>query len=227
MAEQAAQIVALLRQFSLFSSLTDAQLQSLLPQLSPRVTKHLAGETIVQANDPASHLLLVLDGAATAYHATADGSFFIAEAYSTGWLFGENAVFSTPGTWPFSVDMTKPGRLLWLCAAPLRAQLQAAPESAFVLQLLLQSMDLKNKRLIQMISRSAQGVQEKILTYFYLMNDKYNGRSFRLRMSREDFAAYLGVGRSSLFRELRALQEAQRISIAADNTVTLRPPYRA
>ena len=88
-------------------------------------------------------------------------------------------------------------------------------------------MDLKNKRLIQMISRSAQGVQEKILTYFYLMNDKYNGRPFRLRMSREDFAAYLGVGRSSLFRELRALQEAQRISIAADNTVTLRPPYRA
>lgn len=216
-----AKILASLRRFSLFASMSDEQLLDVLPQLAPRETKHLAGETIVQANTPAESILIVLEGAATAYRTTAGGRYFIAEVYPTGWLFGENAVFSSPSTWPFSVDMTKPGRLLWLRIGPLKAQMRENPQSALILQVLQQCMDLKNKMLIQNISRSAQGVRDKLLTYFDLMNDKFGGLPFRLQMSREDFASYLGIGRSSLYRELRALQKERLITIDAENLVSI------
>ena len=108
-----AKILASLRRFSLFESMSDEQLLDILPQLSPRETKHLSGETIVRANTPAESILIVLEGTATAYRTTAGGSYFIAEVYPTGWLFG--GCRAIPGKKFIICSKNSPGIFTDLC----------------------------------------------------------------------------------------------------------------
>ena len=62
---------------------------------------------------------------------------------------------------------------------------------------------------------------DRILTYFDLMNDKFDGQPIRLQMNRENFATYLNVGSSSLYRELLALQREGIISIDQNHIIRL------
>lgn len=213
------QIFTLLRTISLFHRLSDQNLVDILPYLNPEL-QYLPTDTVLaHAGMAADFMGIVVQGRLAAQRATISGNFYVAEQYLPEQLFGINAVYSSPGTWPLDIVASERSTILTFSISGLPGGPTGDPASIIANAALVKSMDDKNKVLIHQISLAAPTVQGKILTWFDLMNDKHKGKPFVFKMGREEFAEYLGVGRTSLYRELAYLRECGAIVISPKRIV--------
>ncbi len=68
---------------------------------------------------------------------------------------------------------------------------------------------------------SKHSLRERILTYFYIMKMKHQSNTFRIKMSREQFAQYLCVNRSALSRELSRMEKEGLIKVLPNGQITV------
>lgn len=215
------QIFALLRTVFLFHRLSDQELAEFLPVINPKLQSLPTDTTLVHAGTAADFMGIVVQGRLTAQHATISDNIYVAEQYVPTKLFGDNAVFSSPGTWPLDIVAAERSSVLTFSTSGLWDGLADDPASRMVRSALMKNIDDKNKALIHQISLAAPTVRGKVLTWFDLMNDKHKGKPFRFKMGRAEFAKHLGIGRTSLYRELSFLRECGAVAINSDQIVTV------
>lgn len=216
-------IFELLRSSTPFRELTDAELRLLMQQLEPKLSVWLPGETLAHSGAAVDKLYIIESGEVAAQRVTFSGNVYVAHVYCAGELVGINGVYSSPGTWPLSLFALIKSTVLSFSAAPLLSGTKEFPRlQERISHALLQAhVDAENKALIRQISRSTSGTREKLLTFLDLMQDKHQSNVFPLRMSRDELAAFLDVGRSSVFRELKWLTDQGLAVIEKNRTVII------
>lgn len=215
------QIFLLLRAAFPFRGLCDRELKGLMPLLKPRICYLPEDAVLAESSTPADFMGIVTGGRLQARRATMTGNIYIAAEYRPGALFGDNAVYSTPGTWPLSIMAAEDSAVLLFSMGELLRTQNPDPAARIAQAMLAKTMDDKNKEIIHQITLAALTVRGRILTFFDLMNDKHEGRPFHFQMSRDRFAEYLGIGRSSLFREMSALRACGAVVIDRRRMVTV------
>jgi CRP-like cAMP-binding protein len=203
--------------------MADDELFDLIPGLQPTLRSYEYGYCLAHSNEVADKMFIIRDGEVSSQHVTFSGHVYIASTYFAGDLIGPNGFYSSPARWPLSYITQRRSTILTFSMKPFmpRENHSDSPKERFCRALLEARIDEENKWMIRKISRAASGTREKILTYFDLMQDKYGKNTFLLRMSREDLANYLDVGRSTLFRELKRLSDDGLVTIDGNRMVTV------
>jgi CRP-like cAMP-binding protein len=193
-----------------FSGLGEEALRSLLPGLAPREVVFRPGQVFARRSEKAEQMGIVRNGVMLALHRTFSGNDYIEREYRTGELIGVYGFFSGPGTWPLTISAGGESRVLVFSMRQFSPDGTADDRTKYLVcrSLLQELTNLQNRAIICDISRSAGSVQEKLLTFLDLMQDKFGGDKFRLRVGRDELAELLDVGRSSLYKELGKLKES-------------------
>ncbi|MFZ3131925.1 MAG: helix-turn-helix domain-containing protein [Desulfosporosinus sp.] len=176
-------------------------------------------------NSVAGRIGIVESGLLSSQRTTISGNLHISALYDSGKLFGLNAFGSSPGTWPMSF-------VAEINSTVLTFSMDLFMEDRMELQTLWRNLriwrcigrfcsDRWNRQDIRDIIRAAPTARMKILTFFDIMQDKFGSNTFKLRMSRDQFADFLNINRSSLFRELGRLQREGAIEIADETLITV------
>lgn len=215
----------LLRRAYLFCEFSDEELKALIPELQPKLRRYSAGRIVVNASTDADRLGIVETGQVSARRTTIDGETYVSKQYEPGEIFGLNMFGSSPETWHMSFAATMNSSILSFSVVPFITDdkdYRTVWRNLRVWRRIAHlGIDQWNRMDIRDIARSAATAKGKILTFFDLMMDKHGSNSFSLRMTRFEFAQFLGVGRSSLYRELANLQKEGMITITNKREVTV------
>lgn len=205
---------------------TFEELRALIPKLEPRVLSFEPQASVIEANTPADHLGILMEGKLSAQRTTISSRVYTYRVLVPGDLFGLSAVYSSPRTWPLSYVALTFCKVLLFSAKPLlEAEKLRAPAFVAGQSVLEDTMDHHNKMMFREICCSPPTVRGKILTFLDLMNDKHKGAPFPLGMTKEGFAKYLNVSRSQLFRELALLRKEGVLQMGENNAVALLPKF--
>ena len=196
---------ALLKTTPLFSGLTDAELEKALAYFGASVRAYGRGEPLNRLHAPLPCFGLVLEGAVQVTMTDMDGAPLIFAMVEKGGLFGESLCYLEADA-PVRIIAVTACRVLWLRAEPVRAlQCQTPLEKTLVRRFtaLLARNTLSMNDRIQVLSRGT--VREKLNALLAQYREKA-GTQFTLPFTRTDLAAYLGVDRTALWRELSRMR---------------------
>lgn len=221
-------IFRLLRRAKLFKEFSDAELEAILPPLQPVVRNYSKNAVVIPVNTTADRIGIVQSGQISAVRIACNGHSHIMNLYNTGQVFGLNAICSTPQSWPLTYMAVEDSTVLFLAILPLLADSGDMAElrrSVLLWRGIARSLaDREIRDNFWKIVTRIRPLRKRIMTFFQIMQDKFHSHTFILKMSRDQFASFLGVDRSTLYRELGKLQRDGLIEIKDDRTITVNNP---
>jgi len=195
------------RDCPLFEGLSKTEYLYALDFFSARKRSYRKGEYIKKAGDSLGFFGFVLEGSAIAYLDDVDGQRMVMSNITSGNTFGEALSF-------FAEDSP-----VYICAASDCTVLELSPGRVSALsgssnllldeklshryESMLARRVLKMNWRIQILSRC--GIREKLIAFFTFCSPDADGW-ITISMNRDDMAAYLGVNRSALSRELSKMR---------------------
>jgi CRP-like cAMP-binding protein len=210
-----------LKNFSLFSGFTDSELLGLYPGLQPVFRKYNKDNIIIEEGDKADKIGLVVNGRIVARKMTRSGRIHILAVHEPGDDFGFDAAFSTYGTSPLTFTAETDCTVLFVLTSCF---FEAGSSTG--IRILCNANRIMADKCIRLLYKtdilSKKSLRERIFTYFLIMQNKNQHETFRLKMSREQFAQYLCVNRSALSRELGRMQREGLIELRPDGRVTIK-----
>ncbi len=196
----------------LFKDLSDSDCRLALKRFSASSAFYKKGEIIKAAGNPLPSFGLVLSGTVQVFIDDINGDRIIMATVEEGVTFGESLSFLKVEEIPVSIFAAEDSSVLWLSAAALsniscEDKLGSLLFSRFVSTLAHRTLDMNDR--IQVLSKLS--LRDKLLTLFSQYANKSNARTFSLPLNREQLAAYLGVNRSALSRELCKMRDEKII----------------
>ena len=194
----------ILRRCPLFEGLTDAEIDEALRFYGAAEKKYARGEAVIRPGDRVTRFGLVLSGAVQVMMDDLDGCHMIMATVAPGETFGESLCYRAVEESPVYAAASENTELLWLSADGFRDDTggHCAHCKRFIQMLTMKTLSMNDR--IQVLSKPS--LREKLLTLFTQYSTR-EGRTFRLPFDRSDMAAYLGVNRSALSRELSKMKE--------------------
>lgn len=197
-----------LRLCSLFEGFSDDECAIALEKLKARPAIYKRGELLRSAGDSLPSFGLMLSGTVQVYMDDINGDRIIMATVESGGTFGESLCFLGVREIPVSVFADTDCEVLWLsCEGFDRLacddRIGHLLYHRFVAMLARRTLDMNDR--IQVLSKLS--LREKLLTLFSQYVSKSGARTFSLPLNREQLAAYLGVNRSALSRELCRLRD--------------------
>ena len=222
--ESARQRRELLARASLFSKLSDRELDDLV-QVS-RVQKLRPREELCHKGDPGSQVYLISKGRLKAMTSSAEGDDVVFNILGPGEVFGEIALLGeTPRT--ATVAAIEPCELLVIDRRDFLALLRRHPEAAIAL---LRVLALRLKRISELVEDTLflnlpVRLAKKLIHYASIYGEEQQDGSVRisLRLSQEEWGDLVGATRESINKQMRAWTEQGIVSTDAGFIVIHRP----
>lgn len=210
-----------LKKSALFTGVSENELADLLPLLQP-VLRHYAKDSLItDEGDAADRIGFVVRGRIVERRMASNGRVHILAVHEAGDDFGFDAAFSSYKTSPLTVTADTDCTALFVSAACFFDR-----TGAVGLRILHNTARILADKCMRLLYKtdvlSKQSLRERILAHFSILEKKRQSESFTLRMSREQFAQYLCVNRSSLSRELSRMQSEGLIELEPGGRVLLK-----
>ena len=149
---------------------------------------------------------IVLTGAVQVCVDDIEGNRMIMAEVAPGVSFGESLCFLKTRESPVYIFASEDSEVLWLSTEPLFSDpadpFLAELQRRFTAALAAKALTMNNR--IQVLSRLS--LRSKLTAYFSGLAAAQGSGVIRLPMNREDTAAYIGVNRSALSRELSRMK---------------------
>jgi len=215
---------AVLRRTPLFEGIAAPEIERLLTCLGSYTRLYGRGGILWQAGEDVAQLGIVLRGAVDARQTRPDGSFQIMARHGAGGLIGD-LLMAAGQTSPVTVTAQEETEVLYL---PLeRIMAGCARECPCHVQLrlnLLREMAAKFWQQRRQIACLTESSLRRRIVRFLLSEAAEQGRSaFSVSYSREELAAFLGVNRSALSRELGRLRQEGYLTFRRGSFTLLAP----
>lgn len=197
-----------IRSCPLFQQLKEEQLEPALRFFHAELRHFFRGEHLKQPGDVLSFFGLVLSGNVEVSLDDLDGNHLVMAYVAEGETFGESLCYlGRPNS--VGIEAVSDCELLAMDCRNLTAPAAAmsSEEQKYLIRftsLLAERTLLMNNR-IQTLSRLT--IREKLNAFFLQQELAAKGKVFDIAMDREHLAAYLGVNRSALSRELSRMKE--------------------
>ena len=191
----------------LFSGLNRADLCRQLKVMKAEKALCERGEMLQSAGAPIRRFGIVLSGAVQVCVDDIEGNRMIMAEVAPGVSFAESLCFLNTRESPVYIFASEESEVLWLStdalftdpADPFLTELHRR----FTAALAAKALTMNNR--IQVLSRIS--LRGKLTAYFTELAAAQGSDIIRLPMNREDTAAYIGVNRSALSRELARMKD--------------------
>ena len=192
-----------MRRCPLFEGLSDDEIAEALRFYGALEKSYAKGEALIRPGDRVTRFGLVLSGTVQVMMDDIDGLRMIMATVTPGETFGESLCYRWAES-PVYAAASENARVLWLSADGFRDDTggHCAHCKRFIRMLTMKTLSMNDR--IQVLSKPT--LREKLLALFSQYSAR-EGRTFRLPFDRSDMAAYLGVNRSALSRELSRMKE--------------------
>ena len=200
------QNLSVLGSHPLFAGLDPDEFIRQLGAMKAEKAKAEKGEMIQSAGKPVRRFGIVLSGGVQVCADDIEGNRMIMAEVTPGNSFGESLCFLRTRESPVYIFASADSELLWLYTEDLFG----SPGDAFLAELqyrfaaALAAKTLTMNNRIQVLSRLS--LRGKLTAYFTELATAQGSSVIRLPMNREDTAAYIGVNRSALSRELARMK---------------------
>ena len=194
----------IIRKSPLFSGFSEEELENALDLYKAKRAEYPRGAAIANAGDRLECFGLVLSGGVQVSSEDVDGNTVIMAAVGPGGMFGESLCWLEVEEIPLRITAAAETKLLWLSPGFLRGPADsryAEHERRFVNNLATRTLFMNSR--VQVLARS--GIRGK-LALFFKQYGSHGGPAFEIPFDRESLAAYLGVNRSALSRELSKMK---------------------
>ena len=212
----------LFRNCPLFAGMEDGNLSAALDLMGAGAAAYDKGEFLHFPYTPMERFGMILSGVVEACMDDLEGSRMIMAEVTPGGTFGESLCFLEVPESPVYVFASEPTEVLWLSPK----NLFVGSEDPFCMDLqrrftaMLAARTLNMNKRIQVLSKIR--LRDKIMTYFSQIAQQTKSRTFQIPMNRNDLAAYLGVNRSALSRELSMMKKEGLIDYYRDSIQILK-----
>ncbi|MBE6608527.1 MAG: Crp/Fnr family transcriptional regulator [Ruminococcaceae bacterium] len=200
---------------SLFAGLSEDDTQYALSFFGAKPAHFEKGEMLARAGEPLTRFGMVLSGNVQVCMEDFDGNSIIMAIVTPGHTFGESLCFIGNES-PVNIYAVSDTELLWLKTDKIKEhgsdKIAVLITDRFISMLAARTLEMNDR--IQILSKIK--LRDRLVTYFSQNVSKY-GMSFRLPLSREDMAAYLGTDRSALSRELGKMRDEGIIEFCRNN----------
>ena len=190
----------------LFGGLDTADAARMMTAMKAKRIACEKGTTLHAAGTPMDRFGIVLSGAVQVCVDDIEGNRMIMAEVAPGTSFGESLCFLRIGESPVYIYASEDSEVLWLSTDALAAEC-GDPFCAELLRRFATALAEKNLSMnnrIQVLSKLT--LRSKLTAYFSQLAADQGSDSVRLPMNREDTAAYIGVNRSALSRELARMK---------------------
>lgn len=195
----------------LFAGLNPEQTREALRFFRATERSYARGEALKTALDPLPAFGLALEGYIAVTMQDIDGRQMLLAHIGPGQTFGESLCYLRENA-PLDITAQTEARVLWLRCDGLREETGGALarllRARFTAMLARRALKMNDR--IQILSRGS--IREKLGAFFTECARDAAGPSFAVPFDREGMAAYLGVDRSALSRELSRMRREGLIS---------------
>jgi CRP-like cAMP-binding protein len=207
-------LLSLLPKCSLFKNKSPEEIQQLLAKTNYKIESYKENEVIFSPLQAADKMGIILSGTVDVQKLFPTGKVVIIERKKSPDLIGESSVFSRLEHYPDTVAAGKPCKILFFMKNELLALfardrdfmsnfLEAASNSTLI---------LKHKIGILCLDSIQEKIAGFLIHYKKHADDANNCNLVTLPFSKKAWAEYMNVSRTSLSRELRALETEGIIS---------------
>ena len=197
----------ILQKTALFQGVSPEELPPLVEQLHGAARRYGRGEFLWHAGDSIRQAGIVLTGYVDAVQFREDGAAHLVARHAAGGVFGE-MLMSAGERSPVSVLAPEGAEVLFLPLEQLMGP--SSGHSAAHAQVRMNLLRTAAEKFWQLRRRvnylSEPGLRRRVLLYLNDVRLRQGADCFQIPLSREELAAYLGVNRSALSRELGQLQ---------------------
>lgn len=209
----------MLTRCALFADLSEDRLQEALRLFEAQEKSYPRGSILKSAVDPLSAFGLVLEGNIAVSMEDIDGREMLLAHVSPGQTFGEALCYLQEDA-PLIISAPTDARVLWLRCGVLRErvedELRRLLQSRFTAMLARRTLRMNDR--IQILSRGS--IRQKLIAFFTECARDAGSAHFTVPFDRAGMAAYLGVDRSALSRELSHMK-AEGLLTYSKNQFTL------
>ena len=204
---------AYLRQTTIFSSLSDAELEELVPLV---VKRRLRKDTVVfHEGDPGSAFYLVKSGRVKIYKSSAFGREQVLSILGDGQIFGDVPAFDG-GPYPATAATMTDVEIFLIRRADFQEIMRRHPEIALKIITVLGARLRHALELIRDLS--FKQVPHRLAGLLLKMGKEHGepspaGTVIRLSLSRQDLADIVGTSRETVTRELKKMERAGLIDV--------------
>ena len=219
----------ILSQCSLFTGITQEELNSMLTCLNGTIIRTPKGSPVFLEGDPATFVGVVLSGMVQILRTDFYGNRSVLTVVSPGGLFGEAFACAGVETLPVSaIALQNCAVLLLDCKRVLTGCSNACPFHSRLVRNLLQGIAQKNLMLTSKIRcMSQKTTQEKLMEFLLEQAKQHDSAEFVIPYDRQALADYLGVERSAMSAELSKLKKAGRIDCSGSRFRVLTPDKKS
>ncbi|MBR5747024.1 MAG: Crp/Fnr family transcriptional regulator [Clostridia bacterium] len=191
----------IIKKSPLFAGFGDSQLDEALALYKAKRAEYPRGAALANAGDKLECFGLVLSGGVQVSAEDVDGNTVIMAAVGPGGMFGESLCWLAAPAIGLRITAVSETRVLWLSPDFMRGDAKepcgGEHRRRFVNNLATRTLYMNSR--VQVLARS--GIRGK-LALFFKQYGSHGGAAFEIPFDRESLAAYLGVNRSALSREL-------------------------
>ena len=198
-----------LRLCPLFEALSDEEILDTLAFYRAYRKKYQKGEFLLHAGEEVTRLGVVLSGVVQIMMDDLDGNYMIMATVLKGQTFAESLCYQGAKESPVYACAVDNAEVLWLSTESLTSKYvggHCQHCQRFIRMLTMKTLMMNDR--IQVLSK--RSLREKLMTLFTQFSTR-EGKNFFLPFDRNSMAAYLGVNRSALSRELSKLKEEGKI----------------
>lgn len=201
--------MAILSKSALFAGIGQAELESMLGCLKPKISSFNKNEYITVEGDKFENIGIILKGGAVVSKENAAGNRVVIAFLKPGDMFGEMIVFSDKSGWPATVQANEACEVFFLAKGKIIGQCEKiCPWHRMLIQNMLKIMSgralMLNKQVEYLTIKSMRG---KISTFLLEQYKMAGSASFILQMQRSELADFLNVSRPSMSREMCRMRD--------------------
>lgn len=193
----------------LFKDITEAEIDSLMGCLGPKVRSYAKSETILQAGQPAELMGIVIAGGAQVIDDDIYGNRTILTDVGETELFSEAFCFAGNQTMPVSIIAVSDCKVMFIdCRKIVSPCASACIFHKRLISNMLEILAAKNVVLNRKIEHlSKRRTRDKLLSYLSAEAKKQGSMRFEIPYNRQEMADYLCVDRSALSSELGKMRD--------------------
>ena len=204
----------------LFADLSPEDTREALRFFQAQEKRYARGELLKNPVEPLTAFGLALEGYITVTMQDIDGREMLLAHVGPGQTFGESLCYLRENA-PLTIAAQTDARVLWLRCDGLRqaaeGDLPRLLQTRFTAMLARRTLRMNDR--IQILSRGS--IREKLNAFFTECARDAGSPSFDIPFDRAGMAAYLGVDRSALSRELSRMRQEGLISYQKNHFVLL------
>lgn len=203
------EIISKLEESEFFRELNIEEITNLMSKISYSVKPYNKGAIIANEDEECSSLGIVLEGMVEIQRIYLSGKQIIVKRLSNGEVFGEALIFSDKSSYPATIAAFSDCKVLYISKADI---LKLCTMNEILLKNFMSALSNKIFVLNSKIKTIAfKSVKHKVINYILEQAKVQKSKTIKLKESKEEIAAAIGIPRPSLSRELMNLRDLNYI----------------